>query len=432
MRTNVILLLVFLAQLSYGQEYKSISLAEIKYQVAQSNLDLKIANQSTEISKAEYQQTNAVFLPSVSISHTGIKTTNPLMAFGSKLNQEILTPNDFNPDLLNDPDKTTNFQTLISVAQPILNLDAIQQRRAAKNKFDATELQSQRTQDYIDLTVERAYMELQIAYEYKNVLEHASKTMAENLQMAKNHFEAGYMQKADVLEVEIEALKIKDQIVEATNTIKVKSDAIYNLMGQPSEILLKPNEDLILNAEQSMVSELNLERADLMAMEIQSKAYENMYGASKMNFVPRINAFGSYELYDDSMFQTTASGYTVGISMSWDIFKGYQNIGNLKKSKVLAEKASTEYEQYKLNAALEFEKTKDALELSKSKLKTANLAVEQATEAYRIRKNRYEGGLEKTSDLLQSEGLKLQKNLEYLKAIFEFNFTQSYLQFLKK
>lgn len=432
MRTNVILLLAFMAQLSYGQEFKSISLSEIKDQVAQNNLDLKLANQSTEISKAEYQQTNAAFLPSVSISHTGISTTNPLMAFGSKLNQAIVSANDFNPDFLNDPDQTTNFQTLIAVAQPILNLDAVQHRKAAKNKFDATELQLQRTQDYIDLSVERAYMELQIAYEYKKVLEHASKTMNENLQMAKNHFEAGYMQKADVLEVEIEALKIKDQIVEANNTIKVKSDAIYNLMGQSSQTLLKPKEALTLNAEESGVSSLNLERSDLMAMEVQTKAYEHLYNASKMNFVPRINAFGNYELYDDAIFQTSANGYTFGISMSWNLFNGYQNIGNLKKSKVLAEKATTEYEQYKLNAALEFEKTKDALELSKNKLKTANLAVEQATEAYRIRKNRYEEGLEKTSDLLQSETLKLQKNLEYLKVIFEFNFTQSYLQFLKK
>ena len=432
MRTNYLILLILIVQFSYSQERKTISIAEIKYQVLQKNLDLKIATQSIEISKAEYQQTNAVFLPSVSISHTGITTTNPLMAFGSKLNQEIISVNDFNPDFLNDPDKTTNFQTLISVAQPILNLDALQQRKAAKNKFDATALQSERTQDYIDLAVERAFMELQIAYEYKKVLEQASIAMNENLQMAKNHFEAGYLQKADVLEVEIEALKIRDQIIEANNNIKMKSDAIYNFMGVPSDILLEPSEALALYPSQNITNELNLERADLKAMEIQTEAYNNMYNASKMNFVPRINAFGNYELYDDSAFQTSASGYTLGITMSWDLFNGYQNVGNIKKNKVMAEKASTEYEQYKLNAALEFQKTLDALELSKSKLNTASLALEQATEAYRIRKNRYEEGLEKTSDLLLSESLKLQKNLEYLKAIFEFNFTQSYLQFLKK
>lgn len=432
MRTNYFLLLALIVQISFGQEYKSISLNEIKTAVGENNLDLKIANQSTEISKAEYQQTNAVFLPSVSVSHTGFTTTNPLMAFGSKLNQEIISVNDFNPDFLNDPDETTNFQTLISVAQPILNLDAIQQRKAAKHKLDATTLQTQRTQEYLDLAVERAYMELQIAYAYKKVLEQASITMQENLKMAQNHFAAGYMQKADVLEVEIESLKIQDQIIEADNTIKLKSDAIYNLMGMSSEMLLEPSEALSLQNSESISNELNLERADLKAMEIQTEAYNNMYNASKMNFVPRINAFGSYELYDDSIFQTNASGYTLGVSMSWDLFNGYQNIGNIKKNKVMAEKAFTEYEQYKLNAALEFDKTRNALELSESKLKTASLAVEQATEAYRIRKNRYEEGLEKTSDLLQSENLKLQKNLEYLKAIFEFNFTQSYLQFLKK
>ena len=33
------------------------------------------------------------------------------MAFGSKLNQEILTASDFNPALLNDPGQIQNFAT---------------------------------------------------------------------------------------------------------------------------------------------------------------------------------------------------------------------------------------------------------------------------------------------------------------------------------
>ena len=354
------------------------------------------------------------------------------MAFGSKLNQGIITMDDFNPDLLNNPDRTTNFQTMISVAQPIFNMDAIQQRKAAKNKLDATALQSERATSYIALSVERSYMELQIAYEYQAVLTQVLKAMEENLEMAKNHFEAGYLQKADVLEVEIAYLKIQDQLTEALNSIKTTSDALYNLMGLPSETLLKPIDVLELRPLELNSAKFNLERADLQAMKRQTEAYNNMYKASKMSFVPRINAFGSYELYDDSAFQTSANGYTLGVSLSWDVFNGYKNIGSIKRSKVMAEKAHTEFEQYKLNAALEYEKTNDALALSMQKLRTANLALEQAEEAYRIRKNRYAEGLEKTSDLLISESVKLQKNLEYLKAIFEFNFTKAYLQFLKK
>jgi outer membrane protein TolC len=62
----------------------------------------------------------------------------------------------------------------------------------------------------------------------------------------------------------------------------------------------------------------------------------------------------------------------------------------------------------------------------------AQLNVEQATVAYRIRQNRFEQGLEKTTDVLISETQKIQKELEYQQAVFEYNFTKEYLTFLSK
>jgi hypothetical protein len=63
--------------------------------------------------QADYRQSNALFLPSITASHTAISTTNALMAFGTKLNQEVLSASDFNPDLLNDLAVTQNYTTKI-------------------------------------------------------------------------------------------------------------------------------------------------------------------------------------------------------------------------------------------------------------------------------------------------------------------------------
>jgi outer membrane protein TolC len=62
----------------------------------------------------------------------------------------------------------------------------------------------------------------------------------------------------------------------------------------------------------------------------------------------------------------------------------------------------------------------------------AKLDFEQSQEAYRIRSNRFTQGLEKTTDLLQSETMISQKELEFLQAVFEYNFTKEYVQFLTK
>jgi hypothetical protein len=122
---NVILFTFFLFNfiIISAQQTVTISLNEVLAKVAKNNYTNKISEEDFKAAKADFNQTNAILLPSISISHTGITTTNPLMAFGSKLNQEILTPVDFDPTLLNNPKEIQNYATKIEVKQPILNFD---------------------------------------------------------------------------------------------------------------------------------------------------------------------------------------------------------------------------------------------------------------------------------------------------------------------
>ena len=160
MKNNLsILTFCFLSLVSIlnAQEINLISKAEVLDRVSKENQTLKISKEDFNQARADYRQTNAIFLPNIAVSHTGISTTNPLMAFGSKLNQEILTANDFNPALLNDPDQTQNFATKIEVKQPLINMDGFYQRKAAKNKMEAMNLQTERTNDYLVFEVDKAY-----------------------------------------------------------------------------------------------------------------------------------------------------------------------------------------------------------------------------------------------------------------------------------
>ena len=69
---------------------------------------------------------------------------------------------------------------------------------------------------------------------------------------------------------------------------------------------------------------------------------------------------------------------------------------------------------------------------AENKLQLSQLAYEQSQEVFRIRENRFAQGLEKTTDLLAAETQMAQKELEVLQAVFEYNFTKEYLQFLLK
>ncbi|HRA71798.1 MAG TPA: TolC family protein, partial [Flavobacterium sp.] len=149
-----------ISALGFGQDTLTISKKDIVQKANDKNLQLQIANQAFKSAQADYRQSNALFLPSITASHTAISTTNPLMAFGSKLNQEVLTASDFNPGLLNDPAATQNYATKIEVLQPLINVDGLYGRQAAKSKMEAFQLQTERTGEYLALEVNKSFMQL--------------------------------------------------------------------------------------------------------------------------------------------------------------------------------------------------------------------------------------------------------------------------------
>ncbi|WP_435414236.1 TolC family protein [Polaribacter aestuariivivens] len=430
--TCTFLLTIFGVESALSQEKIAISKKEILKSALEKNLSLKISKEELNSAKANYKQTNAVFLPNITASHTGISTTNPLMAFGSKLNQGILTQNDFNPALLNNPEQTQNFATKIEIQQPLINLDGLYQRKAAKSKMQAMSLQTQRTKDYLFFEVEKAYMQLQLAYKGKEVLIKALHTANENKKLADNSFQQGYLQRADVLNVEVRVTEIKNQLQTAKSNVQNASNYLSFLMNDDRFVIYKPKDSLTVtkvSIDSKMISE---NRSDIKAMQLSTKAYEAMNKADKMSFLPRLNAFGSYEMYDNNLFQGNANGYVVGAQLSWDIFKGSKRFGKAQKSKAELEKSKLEYNQYVSQNNLELNKVKRQLVDAKNKLTLTDLAVQQSEESLRIRKNRFKEGLEKTSDLLQAETQYAQKQLEYYQTVFEYNFTKAYLEFLTK
>ena len=430
---NILVFLLFASTLSLqAQKLKPISKAAILKQVSEKNTTIKISKSEFSAAKADYNQTNAVFLPNITASHTGISTTNPLMAFGSKLNQEILTQNDFNPALLNDPTTTRNFATKIEIQQPLINLDGFFQRKAAKSKMVAMSLKTARTKDYLMFEVEKAYMQLQLAYKALHVIEKALEAANANKKMAENSFKQGFLLRADVLNVEVRVTEVKNQLQTAKSNVQNASNYVSFLMNDDSYVVYKPTESLTFFSFNTDDKNISKNRADIKAMHLASKAYEEINKADKMAFLPRLNAFGSYEMYSNKVFQGSANGYLIGAQLSWDLFQGSKRFGKVQKSKAEFEKSKLEYNQYVSKSNLELNKVKRQLVDAKNRLELTDLAMQQSEESLRIRKNRFKEGLEKTSDLLMAETQFAQKQLAYYQTIFEYNFTQTYLEFLTK
>ncbi|MEN2434258.1 TolC family protein [Weeksellaceae bacterium A-14] len=419
---------------SFSQDTIRISRAELEAKSMNENLQVKLSKSEADLAQTELLATRAMYLPNVTASYTFTNTNNPLMAFGSKLNQERITAMDFDPGKLNDPKSISNFGTKVEVQQPIINMDAVYQKKAGEVKADVLNIKTERTKEYIQFELKKAYMMLQLAYKMVETLENAKTTTLANKKVMDNYYKNGLIQKSEVLYMDVRVSEIESQIQTAKSNVRNASDYLYFLLNEDSQgKVLQPTEALeyqgSLNSEEI---KLNTNRKDLQAYNKSLEAYDWLIKSSKSRFLPRLNAFGSWEMYDNKIAQFDANGYLVGLQLSWNVFDGLKSKSEQEKYKSELTKAQTEIQQYTKQSELELSKASRSVEDADSRITFTQKAWEQSKEAYRIRKNRYDQGLEKSADLLSAETLMSQKELEYQQAIFEHNTALAYLEFLRK
>lgn len=435
MKCQKSIFIIFLLSFSLlkAQETKPISKGEILEKLSENNQSIKISEQEFLGARADYRQTNAVLLPNIAVSHTGTTTDNPVYSFMAKLNQGLFSESDFAVDNLNNPDAIDNFTTSIQFEQPLVNVDGWFQRGAAKVKMEATEYQNKFKKDELLLEGEKTYMLLQLTYKAVKVLEKAQKAALANKDLTQKYFEQGLVMQADVLDVEVRLNEVENQLESAKSNVKNVSDYLNFLVNEKNDPVLVPSDSLeIIPYTLAEFDQVTTNRADIMAIEKSTQAYKKMNQSDKMAFLPTLNAFGNYDLYDNQLFQGASNSYFIGAKLNWDILQGTKRFGKMQKSKAEFDKSTIQYEQYISKSQLELNKAKRAFTDAQNKLHRSSMALELSEESFRIRTNRFEEGLVKTSDLLMSEAQYAQKQLEYYQSIYEYNLAYAYLKFLTK
>ena len=423
---------LIISSLLQAQETQQISEAEVIEAVKANNLSLQMNEKDADVKQAQYRRSNAAFLPQVQVSHDFYRTNNPVFAFSAKLNQGIFTQADFDVAQLNDPDGISNFTTTLQVQQPLLNLDKLIQRKSARYAQEAQELKNQFKEDALIVKTKSVFMQLQLAYASEQVLKEAKKTAQEGYKVTKDFYDNGYLDKSDLLKAEVRSSTVENQLEAARNGIQNVSDQLNFLMQSETSNKLIPEDSLqMIDLFEQKEEDIDLENTtDVKAMQKKQRSYDKLYESKKFNFLPRLNAFGNIQYFDNDVFQTGNDSYFFGASLQWDLFKGYQNIGKLQETKAKAERAKLEYEEYIDDKQNKVNKVLRALSLAENKIRRNKLAKEQAVESLRIIKDRYDEGLEKTADLLQAQSLAAQKRLAYLQAVYEYNYNLLYYQLL--
>lgn len=430
--TSIVTLLgVMSCTLANAQSPVNLTLDEAIQTALANNREIKVAGLEQQIANSQYHQTDAIFLPQVNASYTAMSTNNPLNAFGFNLQQQGVEAADFNPAVLNYPNETQNYMAMIEVRQPLLNIDNIYQRKAAAKQREILGYKAQRTKEYVVFNVKKSYLQLQFAYQAVTVIEDALTRARELYEFTNNRYEKGLFPKSDLLNAQVQVKTLETKLAEAQSGVQNGSDMLGVAMGSSSLTVYQP-------VESSNFSEDNLTttdsvpdmRADMQAMRSAIEATSYIRQSKISSLIPRINAFASYQLNDNKAFIFGSDSHILGVQLAWTLFDGSQTYHQISEQKQRQSVLSLQLEKQQQESDAELQRTLRAISDSKLKLLQQQVSVEQADEALRIVRNRYEQGLVNTTDVLMAQSQLAMLKLSLQQVALELNMGIAYGEFL--
>ncbi len=304
---------------------ESISLTEAIHIAVGQNPEIKAARFQMDAVKSNFLKARSGFYPQLSFAQAFTRTTNPMWAFGTKLNQGVIASSDFDPDSLNDPDAINNFASTFSLSWPIYEggrtkLDWEQ----AKEKLSVASLALERTRQNVIARTATAYVGLVLAQKDIMVINEALKTAEANIKMIRSRYNSGLVVKSDLLRTMVRRADLEQKQLMAKSRLKIGEAMLNAVMGSGDAKPLNPVTPLTIAPEIAgtidyWVNTALQNRPEMEKWFLAEDIAKKEIKKSRAHHYPDVNLVGNYEI-NTKDFSDSADNYTIGAVLKINIF----------------------------------------------------------------------------------------------------------------
>jgi outer membrane protein TolC len=429
----VLALLLTLTVAEYSYAAEPLTIEQAVSTALGNNPGLKAADAQVEATDAGVLRSASGFLPKVTLSETWSRTDSPLMALGTKLNQEIVTPADFDPALLNNPEAVSNYNTRLAIIQPIFNggkeYIGRSQARLAK---DASVQDRERTRQETIYNVVKAYYGLLLAKEFHKVTLQSLETSEANVKLAEARFKAGAVLQSDLLREKVQLAEVREMLTRSENNEKLATAALNCAMGVPqgteyevSGILSAQDMKPEVNA---LISEASSKRPDLLSMELNRRNAEKSVTMARADYLPSLNVMGQVDWNSDRPAGDDAKSWAMMAVLQWNLFDGLVTRSKVKESLATSSRMRALEEQTKSAVQLQVRQAYYNMTASLDRIAASASSVQEADEGLRIVQKRYETGMTTFVDVLGAENALIRARTNALQALYDNNIAQAELK----
>ncbi|MDP4128662.1 MAG: TolC family protein [Bacteroidota bacterium] len=226
----------------------------------------------------------------------------------------------------------------------------------------------------------------------------------------------GLLARNDRLKAALQTSNIELNLVDAENNLKVATVNMNLLLGLPEHDEIIPDSNSLSQAvtlegiddyEQLAIQN----RKDIQAQQYRKKASAVGIQSAKSDYYPSLALTGGYIAADIPNLVTITNAVTFGLGVSYNVSSLWKTNAKVAQAKARLAEAEANEDYLNDQVKLEINEAYQSYISARKKIEVSEKAIEQATENYKINKNKYDNSLVTVTDLLDANVALLQAKI---------------------
>jgi outer membrane protein TolC len=392
------------------------------------SLSLQNSNQ-LKLNKAKIDEANAALrsaqeqrLPTASISGSYLRLNQPTIDLKLKMPENNSGGNTGEGEQEQSSATPTVDQAayvMANVSVPVFAGFKIQNAiESAKYLERATELDASNNKEEVITNTIEAYSNL---FKAKQALDLVRENLRQSEQRVKdfsNLEQNGVLARNDLLKAQLQQSNVELSLLDAENNWKLTTISMNLMLGLPQETELIPDSTAFKAVEDEQTYNywegLALSnRKDIQALDYRKKAADAGVKAAKGDYYPSLAVTAGYVAAHIPNLLTITNAINVGVGVSYSPSSLWKTGSKVAEAKARQNQVAVNQDILNDAIRLQVAQAYQNYLSSQKKIDVYTKAIEQATENYKIVKNKYDNALATATELLDADVAQLQAELNY-------------------
>jgi outer membrane protein TolC len=398
---------------SFAQTARTITLEEAIEMSLKNSKQLKLSQTNVDVAGLNIRAIKENQLPSLSVSGSYLRLNTP------NINLKLKPSGGDSTTATSTPEVHQVMYGMASASLPIFSGFRFKYGLQSAHYLEqAAKLDAENDRDAVIQNTISAYSNL---YKAKKSLDLVAENLLRERQRVEeftNRERNGMLARNDLMKAKLQESNVELALLDAENELKVTTVNMDLLLGLPENTaLLADSASFLVMKDEGNVGDWEqtalTHRKDIAANGIRQKAANIDIKGAKADFYPNVALTAGYVALNIPGVAMIPNAVNAGIGVSYDIASFWKSGSKIAQARTHAYQLKTNEEILLDRIHLEVNTAYYNYVLSKRKIDVYAKAVEQASENYRITKNKYDNSLVTTTELLDADVAQVQSKINY-------------------